>query len=209
MRMLGAIVVMVALSGCDQGSKTAAMPAVVQQMVAAEFPADGEIHVQNRGVFVVKPDTMFCRDRNGFGLDTDQLRQLFERLGQPKTVGSYFRGNGKIGVDEECSRNNPIFVSGTQINNRNGAQYKLVLAAWQGGAGGAAPTAVWVGGVERGREMPRADATLNRLNPSTNPRLFGKTIEEQKADALFNSSLELDQKDLSKEFLLHISGEVK
>lgn len=51
------------LAGCggsdDAGSAAVAIPAVVQRM-DAEFPADGKIHVQSRGVFAIKPATSLC-----------------------------------------------------------------------------------------------------------------------------------------------------
>jgi hypothetical protein len=69
MKML-AIVIMGAamLSGCG-GDKAAdgasvtkvALPVAVQTMVDAPFAADGQIHVQSKGLFVVKADTAVCR----------------------------------------------------------------------------------------------------------------------------------------------------
>jgi hypothetical protein len=161
--MLGAVMMSAAmLSGCG-GDKAndpvsvakAALPVAVQTMVDAPFAADGEIHLQARGVFVVKADTMFCRDPNGFGVDTDQLKQLFRRLEQPESLqgGSFFRGNCQMSRDAKYATPNPIFVSGSQTPNRNGTPYKLVLAVWQGDV--AKGGAVWVGAVERLEGGPR------------------------------------------------------
>jgi hypothetical protein len=158
MRVLGAVMMCTAMLGGCGGDKAndpvngpisvakAALPVAVQTMVDAPFAADGEIHVQARGAFVVKADTAICAVRAeidpslkkgapGFydpGLDGHEGGSLNEPL-----------RNGTI-----CADNGQNLVSHWKLlKNRNGTPYKLVLAVWQGDV--AKGGAVWVGAVER------------------------------------------------------------
>lgn len=150
-RKLGALPLLL-LASCGDGSagsSQTAVPAAVEQMIAAAFPADGEIHVQKRGTFVIGKETVFCRHANGLMVDPEAANELFKRLGQPTTLGGgYPRVNGKIGADRECDLPNQVLVKGTQMPSRQNKPYKLVLAVWQGDVA-QGHGAYWVGGVER------------------------------------------------------------
>jgi hypothetical protein len=190
-RAVAAIVVMVALSGCDQGAKTAAMPAVVQQMVAAEFPADGEIHEQSRRKIVVGPTTKFCTYVPGFGIDG--LNQAFQKIGQSNYVNDTNRTNYTFGdrVSPECDGkfgSSDIIYIASHLSSRDDKSYRLILSIWQGGSAGA-PTAVWVGGIERmdGGSLPDISNPYDR-----NPLPF---------------KLEEDVRDLSRKFLNNVFGD--
>ncbi len=194
------------LGGC--GLSGSAVPHAVQAAIDAPFPDDGQIHARSRGRFVVEPDTMFCRDPSKPGMDTSQLKQLFDKLAQPQNFrnGSYFRGNGKIGLDEECASGEPVFHMSSQSPNRTGNPYKLVLAVWQGDP--AKGGAYWVGGLER-HDGVRPDQRGTQpfrdgLPPLTN---LGKR-QQDREDQLFQTSQSqgLDVQDLSLKFTLAVSG---
>jgi hypothetical protein len=164
------------------------IPAAVQKMINVPFAADGNIHSQARGVFVVKPDTMFCRLPKTFPLNSDDLEQLFRKLGQDQSIGSYFRGNGKVDRDPQCTRSS-IFLSGTSSKNRDGTPYKIVLAVWQGDV--AKGGAVWVGVVERLSGF-RTDVAVEAGDESCDGRPH------------LCYSQRLDVEDISKKFIEHL-----
>jgi len=130
-----------------------AVPALVQQMMDARFPADGEIHVQSKGKITITPDTPVCEmvlavppgDQAGyFGINS---RPLFEPLGQSwgRRGGG---GDRQISAAEPaCHKPGSVIIYGRITDNRHGDPYKLVLAVWQDDP--VKEGAVWVGGVER------------------------------------------------------------
>ena len=146
--MLGLALLAVALHGCGRASDIPDIPDVVETMLAVEFPADGQIHMQSRGKFEIGPETTFCTFPDSFGIDSDAMINLFRVLKQPTTRPS---GSGRWGlaVDKysDCKLADSVLVAGSQLQNRQGKPYKVALAVWQGNParGGAA----WVGGVER------------------------------------------------------------
>jgi hypothetical protein len=146
---LAATVLIMGCGGSGAAPASVDVPDSIKTLMANEFPADGQVHVQSQGAFVVNNETMFCRYPNGLMVQPEAANELFKKLGQPTTLkGGYPRANGKVSVDRECDLPNQMFVKGGQTTNRQGKPYKLVLAVWQGdveeGKG-----AYWVGGVER------------------------------------------------------------
>lgn len=211
---------MLELAACsnDDNSRRKNMtevPSAVQNVIAGEFPTDGKIHVRKQGVFKIEPATLFCEmdvvvdpeieevGITGIGIEGTTLSVALEGLGQRTYLdGTSRQRSVRSG---QCSDNglNVVYRGYVQLN-REGNPYKLVLAVWQGDP--AIAPAIWVGGVERLDGQARPDADFETINPSSNPRFFGKSIKEQKVQALMESSLELDRLELSKKFSDSISG---
>ena len=193
--LLGLALLAGALCGCGGASDIPDIPDVVETMMAAKFPADGQIHVQSQGKIAIKPETAFCTFPDSFGIDSDAMIKLFRMLKQPTTHPS---GSGRWGlpVDKysDCKLADAVLVAGSQLQNRQGKPYKLVLAVWQGdpGKGGA----VWVGGVEREAGMLHPNPTVRvPIEPAEVPL---------SPDNLLNGSVESDSRDLSSAVTDHI-----
>ena len=74
-----------ALCGCGDNGGAAKVPLVppqVQQMMDAQFPADGQIHIQSKGRIRIKPETSVCeiwpavsesKRADYFGIKSDDL----------------------------------------------------------------------------------------------------------------------------------------
>ena len=153
---LGVIIMAAALGACGSGSGAGsgsakpevAVPAFVQRMVDADFPADGQIHVQSRGKFVIDLKTGFCTFPNSFGVSTEAWNEIFLALKIPSsTPEGVGRANGPVAGCNHTALPNTVKSRGLQLTNRNGQPYKLVLTVWQGDP--AKGGAVWVGEVER------------------------------------------------------------
>src|SRR5688500_10544687 len=52
---------LISLASCTDSS--APVPASVQAVIDAEFPADGALHVRSRGRLEIRPGTIVCRIR--------------------------------------------------------------------------------------------------------------------------------------------------
>jgi hypothetical protein len=142
----GILACALALMGCGGGANEKpaqalilTVPTHIQKAMAADFPADGKIHVQRVGTIEIKSDTPICSYKGEIGLVTGDL---FSALGQ-----SWSDKNGSARTQhadrDECKvRVDSVFIYGNKTNNRNGTPYQLVIAIWQGDA-------VWVGGIER------------------------------------------------------------
>jgi hypothetical protein len=138
------------LAGC--GAAGSAVPSPVQAAMDAPFPDDGQIHVQSRGRFVIRPETMSCRAPRQIekSLAAGAPRFLGPGLGEASQKSAGVSGSlGEIVDGRSCTDDGVNIVDHWQLLlNRAGKPYKLVLATWQGdvaGGGGA----YWVGGVER------------------------------------------------------------
>jgi hypothetical protein len=219
MRRFYVLVLLVGLMGCDGNgrNKPAAaqslpVPATIEKMMATAFPADGKIHVQSKGQFVVNIDTQFCTYPNSFSVG-EAWYGLFEKLNIPK---SNSQGSGRAnGPVEGCISSlpaNTIRQKGTQFPNRNGKPYKLVLAVWQGDVA-AGTGAYWVGGVERteGLDNLNPHAKNNRIviGLGDNIRLDGTRRPPPTAEYIYQvrvgTSMNADQRELSQEFIQFIS----
>ena len=180
------------LSSCGEqsaGRNQAEIPAEIEHMMATEFPADGQVHVQSKGRFVVKPDTPVCYFPDGFSFEG---RTLFTALGQPS---SNQRGSGRQqpATAERCEFNFTTLLSkGVNLPNRQGRPYKLVLAVWQGDVA-EGKGAYWVGGVERiaGQWHPEPQI-FHPIEPPSNYR-----PDESK---VISGSISSDISDLSNQF---------
>lgn len=136
------------VSGCGGGG--ADVPEAVTALMAKEFAADGQVHVQSREKIVIKPETAVCYIGGYFPNSTE----LFKALGQSASTQSGSRM--RPAREERCkSERDAVLSYGTQTPNRSGKPYKLVLAVWQGDV--AKGGAYWVGGVERLEKGPRPD----------------------------------------------------
>lgn len=197
MKIVSATLASLLLAGCNSGdlaSGQAQVPAAIEKMMGAEFPADGQIHVKAHGAFEIKPETMFCRHTNGLMVEPVAVSKLFKELGQPTTLKSgYPRANGKIGFDPECELSRQLFVKGIQASNRQNKPYKLVLAVWQGdvaaGLGG-----YWVGGVERLEGNYPIEG--RSFHPGDKLEAFGEDN--------VTKTIEFDVRQLSQNFVKHI-----
>lgn len=160
---------LVACGGNGIASRTESsmdVPAYVQDMIAADFPADGQIHMRKTGKFQVAPTTLFCEmdasvDHEikelgvaGIGIDGVKLAEAIRALGQ----SDYIHGSSRQRIlrSGRCSDDGAnIIYLGHALLNRTGDPYKLVLAVWQSdpSLGGA----VWVGAMERLEGGPRPE----------------------------------------------------
>ncbi len=208
MRLMALVAAALALAGCGGGgapvSAGVEVPAAVQAMMAAEFPADGEIHVQSRGKIVIEPETPTCYFENGFIVEP---QSLFDALGQVKSLSTGASRLQPATRDSQCEfQADTVLIWGRESANRNGEPYKLVLAVWQGDP--AKDGAVWVGGVERSREtyLPCKSCFGEFVNGE-----FRGTDEEEPV----RSSKRQDVAMLGNSFVNHIApsalriGEVK
>jgi hypothetical protein len=139
-----------ALQGCDDRQVNRAkvpefvqhqVPEFVQQMMDADFPADGRGHVRVRGKFRIDPTTAFCTFRPGYSLDAEQLNAALRQMGQ----NPYYEGGSRThpaNGSRYCIPGRSVFVRAVPTANRQGGPYKLILAVWQGDA-------AWTGAIER------------------------------------------------------------
>lgn len=138
-----AMVLCITPASCGGVAAESHAPPAIEQLMEADFPTDGQIHVQRRGAFRITPKTVVCYFPDGFSVDS---QALFRALGQ--TSVSPGGSDRQIVMSDYCAGQPAhVAIKGVQLRNRNGRPYKLVLAVWQGDptTGGA----VWVGGVER------------------------------------------------------------
>jgi hypothetical protein len=153
-----------ALAACGAGGRSseggdvAQVPEAVQQLLAAKSLADGPIHLQSRGVFKIRPSTLFCEiDASvapeirkmgvpGLGIDGVRLAALIEGFGQTYYIDGSLRQRS-IRTKQCPGNGSNIIYQGHVQFNRASTPYKLILAVWQGDP--AKGGAVWIGGVER------------------------------------------------------------
>jgi hypothetical protein len=181
---LGILACAVALMGCggaanEKSAQAQVMPvpAHIQKAMAAEFPADGQIHVQSKGK--IRPDlaAAWCRYKptiadfatkeapNLLGPGYDELQNGEVR--EPLADGTVCTDDGRN-----------IASKWVLTKNRKGKPYKLVLVVWQGDA-------FWAGSLER--------TAGKRLDVKDNPPFFG-------ADFWLRKSIEYDINDVSSTF---------
>lgn len=183
----------------DQAANEASVevPAFVQELIDADFPADGEIHEQSVGEIMILPDTSVCYSPDGFAVDSSKL---FGALGQKKNVlsGSRLRP----ALDGQCSfGGDTVLMKGFRSDNREGTPYRLTLAVWQGNA-------AWIGSVERqvGKLHPRYQPHDYSEEPEfldTKPR--APPSMDERLEFAVSSSIHLDASDLSGRFIENIS----
>lgn len=176
----------IALAGCDQrGADRVPAPQFVQQMMSADFPADGQVHVQARGTFQITSTTAICTFRPGWGLYWRQAMEAFPNMRQQ------YR-NGQAGVGDECIQGQPIFVLARPENNRLDTPYKVILAVWQGDA-------ACVAGIER-TDGVRPGV---RVQVPDAPFVSGRIQDEQRQ----HDSIAGDVADLSRACLARFSAQ--
>lgn len=118
------------LQGCADRQE-AEVPDFVQQMIDADFPADGRIHAWARGNIPVEPATRFCTFWPGYILNHEQLEARLRQMGQSHSLD---RIQGHAGVDRDCIPGQSVFIRAVPADNRQGRPYKMVLAVWRGEA---------------------------------------------------------------------------
>lgn len=138
--------------------ETTELPAIAQDIIDADFPAGGRLHVRTKGTFQVAPEILLCEmdasvdptltelGITGVGIDGVKLAEAIRSLGQ----SDYLDGSSRQRIirSGHCSDDGKnIIYRGYALLNRTGAPYKLVLAVWQGDP--SRDGAVWVGSVER------------------------------------------------------------
>lgn len=174
MRILGVIAMASMMAGCggsgrgeqspEQGANETRttiaaeepeIPEAVRTWMAADFPADGEVHVQSIGQFEIKPETPVCYLE---GMSFISSPDLFGRLRQPWHSSGGDRQ--ELYARATHCRNDPsaVLIKNLRVINFEDESYKLVGAIWQGDA--AHGGAMWVGMVGRsgGRYPLFADA---------------------------------------------------
>jgi len=107
------------------------IPDFVQQMMDADFPADGRIYAWARGNIPVEPASKFCTFRPGWSLNREALDAWLGQMGQSH---SNERIQGHAGIDRDCIPGQSIFIRAVPADNREGRPYKMVLAVWRGEA---------------------------------------------------------------------------
>jgi hypothetical protein len=199
----GAVLLAVmALSGC--GGVGADVPDAVKTMMAAEFPADGQIHVQSRGKIVIKPETPVCRHwkKDGdFGVGS---AKLFLALRQAD-AGPDGSERQLDAAEAGCRQSKSVVTFGRRFNNRNGEPYKLVLAVWQGDP--AKGGAVWVGRVERAVGIRPEQMRKQPFRDGIPPPSWVRNSQDRRYQ--IEKSQELDVKDLSLAFLQSLIEKAK
>ncbi len=206
MRGTAIIVGCVLLSGCDTIGN--ALPPTVRVAINAPFPDDGQLHVQSRGRFVIRPETMSCRAPRQIekSLAAGAPRFLGPGLGEASQKSAGVSGIlGEIVDGKSCTDDGVNIIDHWQLLfNRAGKPYKLVLAVWQGDP--AKGGAYWIGGVER---------SVDRLRPELNkPDLMGfeggRISHEIDLNRRLNGSIARDMSELSVAFVASIRmGELK
>jgi hypothetical protein len=195
MRGLFTLIAMVFLAGCSNDAPSAssvpAVPPLIETMMAKGFPADGQVYLQSKGRFVIKPETVVCYWPNGFGI-SDAI--LYESLNQ-----SWSKPNGNSRTqplkDGRCEiKSDTVFSYGKHSKNHQNKPYRLVLAVWQGdpAKGGAA----WVGGIERVDEKYPVEGRMR--HPSDSPEVYWSD--------LLARSQNFDVAQLSTEFVKSVKS---
>lgn len=195
LKEFGAILILL-LAGCESEAdkQQSAVPEKVKTMIAADFPADGQIHIQRRGKIRISSDTTVCH------LDRDFWIGLYAPAGNSAATPD---GRPQKSVAEPECKSDPkaVFIDGLKFKNRIGKPYKLVLAVWQGDA-------VWIGGVER-IGGPRSDSYVGSLPVNDIPIFHGPTRAQREEKSKAEVSEYLDRKDLTAALVLHISGKIE
>ena len=188
------------LSGCGQqepakaiqqkdASKMGKVEALLQPVPVpdADIPTDGTVHVVKSGKFVIKPDTLFCTYRPGFGLD-ESLNNALIAIGQSDYLNGSPRTDaiGPEGDPKACITGNHIMIRGIQSANRTGKPYRLTLIVRQGDA-------FWQGILER-RDGLRSEHVDIASEDPVNLKSYSK------------ASLARDMRDLSREFAIFVTG---
>jgi hypothetical protein len=118
------------------------VPAYVQRLIDMDFPNDGQVYVQTRGKFRIRPDTFVCildpkvdEPMNNvglfnIGLDWADMQPVLRSLGQV----SHFAGLARIQrvSTEQCIRQGNIYTKNVAVVGRNGLPYRFIAAYWQG-----------------------------------------------------------------------------
>lgn len=186
--MLGAVAAPV-LQGCaDRGVQ---VPDFVQEMMDADFPADGQVHSQARGRFRIEPATAFCTFRTGHYVPTELLNERLRQIGQNPMHGGSLRTTYQANVSKECFSGRSVFMRAVSTPNQQGRPYRVVLAVWQGDS-------ACVGAIERsdGRR-PGVRVTVPDID------LVGAADKQTQ-----ERSIGADLTDLSRVCLARFSGNV-
>ncbi len=191
-----------ALASCGGGSAEPRAPVEIQKLMAADFPADGQIHVQSRGNFVISSETAVCRAARNIdrSLEDSAPRFLGPGLGEAgaaKSSGLSAELGKDLGNGQICRSDGVNITNQWRLKlNRNGRPYELVLAVWQGDP--AEGGAFWVGAVERmpGRYHPKSFAIAGE---------DGRDVGERQ----WQSSVALDGAELSGMFVNILSKSEK
>lgn len=193
MGAVGGLILIACKPGGDVPSVPPKVPEIVQQMMAVEFPADGQVHVRSEGEFSIKGDTPLCifqDDGRIYGmLFAEYASQIVNGASSISSSGDYWNS------DAECKARNAIFLQSARLPNRDDEPYKLSRAVWQGepAAGGA----YWVGGVERvNGDFP---VKGRAFHPGDNLESFGEDRRTK--------TMEFDMDRLSSTFIEHLEVE--
>ena len=192
------------LGGCSDGENGAPeVPAAIQEMMAADFPADGEIHVQSRGTFEIRPETKVCRAQRDVVSDFKDAAPSLLGPGLGEAGAAASSGlSGRLGEAMSdgtvCSpdRINVINTWGLSLN-RDGTPYRLVAAVWQGDP--ADGGAIWVGGLERRGDLPDLPPPVDDM-PSGEITVSQQEIEDAEFVATVKWNLAKDANALTKKF---------
>jgi hypothetical protein len=187
-----------ALAACRPGPEANAYDRYARDWLARPLPADGRMHIQHRGQFVLTPKTIICTDRVGPGLYTDVVAEAVRAV-DPRDVLD--RAQGMVGenaaqttpgCDPDIPHDDRIFVRGGERVDDPG--YRIWIAVWQGDA-------VWVGRIERPDGLrPDAEVRPGAIPVNDGPCIWCVTREELAKRARREDSRRLDRYSLSRYF---------
>jgi hypothetical protein len=201
--------VLLALHGAvPVGAAPNAAPAKAKP--ATQKPAaatDGQPRViEQRGKFVIKPDTLFCgvkyvvdpklnfdvQDPGYTGIITPYMVQRLREIGQTEYIGGAIRGNR---LDSKLCPDNGknVIVSGRSITNTAGTPYRLELEARQGPMKSGAFVKVVVARI--GKLHPLATAEFDET-PQKTPA-HQREAEKDWKHRMLMDSLSKDAEDVS------------
>jgi hypothetical protein len=193
-----------ALAGCGLGGPS--VPAEVERLVEARFPADGQVHVQARGKFVVTEQTVFCRAPRNIAVSLKDAAPTFYNPGIDDVENAEL---GEVVHGKPCANDGINLINHwALVPNRDGEPYKLVLAVWQGDPANGG--ALWVGGVERIGKLPLAlpgpTDTLPTPDDLKVPLPSKSEMEASHKRRLTAWNVEHDIPTISDQFIEHLQG---
>jgi hypothetical protein len=192
----------------NSGDKERSMeiPVIVRDMIAADFPADGQMHVQKKGNFRISGETMVCRAPREIDLTLEVAAPRLLGPGLSKAGAAVSSGlGGELGEDMGdgivCDqRETNVITTWVLSTNSDGTPYRIIAAVWQGDPSGGG--AVWIGGIERSEglipdHLVSVDGPTLDQSPSTG-------AEQQYRLKMYLSE---DSRRLGEAFQNSISGE--
>ncbi len=192
------ILAVLALAACRPESGADGYARYAGGVLAQPFPADGRIHFEYRGRFVLTPATIICTWRPGPGLYPDVTSAAVRAvspgdvLDRAQGVVGETRAQTTPGCDPARPGGDRIFVHGGERVGDPG--YRIWVAIWQGDA-------LWVGGIERPDGLrPDAEARPGDIPVNDGPCIWCTGRAQYAERARRRDSRRLDWYSLSRYF---------